>query len=198
MGSIVTLRFWPLLASVSWFPSKLTSNGNVRTKTIGSSTTVYAYDYENRMTSVTLPSGTVLTYGYSPEGLRTSNRTGTAPTTYAGYDLAGTGGSSQVTGQYVGSRAWTRDVRDAWTGDSLQWTDTFSNGSYYTHEDGLGSLSSMTDASNGAVNSTYRYDAYGVAIQGAGNGTKRPATRNGEHLRCAIAGSSGGRNRRPS
>ena len=160
-----------LTSSTDGYGYSYDKNGNTRTKTLGTSTTVYAYDFENRVTSVTLPGGTVLTYGYSKGGLRTSNRTGMAPTTYDGYDLAGMGGSPQVTGQYVGSRAWTRDVRDAWTGDSLEWVDTFSNGNYYAHGDGLGSLSSMTDASNGAVNSTYRYDVYGGPIQAAGNGT---------------------------
>src|ERR1700680_192403 len=31
------------------------SNGNTLTNTVGSNTTTYAWDYENRMTSVTLP-----------------------------------------------------------------------------------------------------------------------------------------------
>src|SRR6266480_1181706 len=158
-----------LTSSTDGYSYSYDHNGNMRTKTIGSSTTVYAYDYENRMTSAT-SGGTSLAYGYSSSGLRTSNRTGTRPTTYDGYDLAGTGGSPQVTGQYVGSRPWTRDVRDAWTGNSLEWVDT-TKGNYYVHGDGLGSLSSMTDAANGAVNSTYRYDAYGMPIQAEGNGT---------------------------
>jgi YD repeat-containing protein len=47
------------------------SNGNTLTKVVGSNTTTYAWDYENRLTSVALPgsSGTV-TFKYDPLGRR--------------------------------------------------------------------------------------------------------------------------------
>jgi YD repeat-containing protein len=47
------------------------SNGNTLTKTVGSNTTTYAWDYENRLTSVMLPgSGGTVTFKYDPMGRR--------------------------------------------------------------------------------------------------------------------------------
>jgi YD repeat-containing protein len=46
-------------------------DGNTLTKVVGSNTTSYAWDYENRMTSVTLPgSGGTVTFKYDPFGRR--------------------------------------------------------------------------------------------------------------------------------
>ena len=45
------------------------NNGNTSTKVVGSDTTGYAWDYENRLTSVTLPgSGGTVTFKYDPFG----------------------------------------------------------------------------------------------------------------------------------
>ncbi len=47
------------------------SNGNTLTKMVSSDTTTYAWDYENRLTSVTLPgSGGTVTFKYDPLGRR--------------------------------------------------------------------------------------------------------------------------------
>ena len=47
------------------------SNGNTLTKAVSSNTTTYAWDYENRLTSVTLPgSGGTMTLKYDPLGRR--------------------------------------------------------------------------------------------------------------------------------
>jgi YD repeat-containing protein len=47
------------------------SNGNTLTKVVSSNTTTYAWDYENRLTSVTLPSsGGTVTFKYDPFGRR--------------------------------------------------------------------------------------------------------------------------------
>src|SRR2546429_9547833 len=51
--------------------SALDSNGNTLTKAVGSDTTTYAWDFENRLTSVTLPgSGGAVTVAYHPFGPR--------------------------------------------------------------------------------------------------------------------------------
>jgi len=46
------------------------ANGNTLTKTAANGTTSYAWDFENRLTSVTLPKGSVLHYLYDPFGRR--------------------------------------------------------------------------------------------------------------------------------
>jgi YD repeat-containing protein len=47
------------------------NNGNTQTKVVGSNTTSYAWDFENRMTSVTLPgSGGTVAFKYDPFGRR--------------------------------------------------------------------------------------------------------------------------------
>jgi len=61
-------------------------NGNTQTKVVGSNTTTYAWDYENRMSSVTLPgSGGTVTFAYDPFGRRIKKVTSTTTSIYA-YD----------------------------------------------------------------------------------------------------------------
>ncbi|MGC2464517.1 MAG: hypothetical protein WA517_04920 [Candidatus Acidiferrum sp.] len=44
-------------------------NGNTLTKVVGSNTTSYAWDFENRLSSVTLPgSGGTVSFKYDPFG----------------------------------------------------------------------------------------------------------------------------------
>ncbi len=62
------------------------SNGNTLTKVVGSDTTSYAWDFENRMTSVTLPaSGGTVSFKYDPFGRRIY-KSSSAGTSVFGYD----------------------------------------------------------------------------------------------------------------
>src|SRR2546421_11982345 len=66
--------------------SALDSNGNTLTKAVGSDTTTYAWDFENRLTSVTLPgSGGTVTFAYHPFGRRIKKVTPTTTSIFA-YD----------------------------------------------------------------------------------------------------------------
>jgi len=48
------------------------SNGNTLTSVTGSNTTTYAWDFENRMSSVSLPgSGGTVSFKYDPSGFST-------------------------------------------------------------------------------------------------------------------------------
>ncbi len=48
------------------------NNGNTLTKVVGSNTTSYTWDFENRLSSVTLPgSGGTVSFKYDPFGRRT-------------------------------------------------------------------------------------------------------------------------------
>jgi len=61
-------------------------NGNTLTKATGSNTTTYAWDFENRLTSVTLPgSGGTVSFKYDPFGRRIYKSSSTATSVYA-YD----------------------------------------------------------------------------------------------------------------
>jgi YD repeat-containing protein len=63
------------------------SNGNTLTKTVGSNTTSYAWDYENRLTSVTLPSsGGTVSFKYDPMGRRIYKSLSTGGTSVFAYD----------------------------------------------------------------------------------------------------------------
>ena len=53
------------------------SNGNTLTSTTGSNTTTYAWDFENRLASVTLPgSGGTVSFKYDPFGRRPTSLPG--------------------------------------------------------------------------------------------------------------------------
>src|SRR5207244_3510582 len=70
--------------------SALDSNGNTLTSVTGSNTTSYAWDFENRLTSVTLPgSGGTVSFKYDPFGRRTykSSSSGTSVFAYDGDNL---------------------------------------------------------------------------------------------------------------
>jgi YD repeat-containing protein len=62
------------------------NNGNTLTKVVGSNTTTYAWDFENRLSSVTLPaSGGTVTFKYDPLGRRIYKSSSLATSVYA-YD----------------------------------------------------------------------------------------------------------------
>ncbi len=63
----------------------LDNNGNTLTRVVGTDTTSYAWDFENRMTSVTLPGfGGTVSFKYDPFGRRIykSSSSGTSIYTY--------------------------------------------------------------------------------------------------------------------
>ena len=66
------------------------NNGNTLTKVVGSNTTTYAWDFENRMTSVTLPgSGGTVSFKYDAFGRRIHkySSSGTSVLAYDGDNL---------------------------------------------------------------------------------------------------------------
>jgi len=81
------------------------SNGNTLTKTVGSNTTTYTWDYENRLTSVTLPgSGGTVYFKYDPLGRRIYKALGSVVSVYA-YDgdnlIEETNSSGSVVARYA-------------------------------------------------------------------------------------------------
>ncbi|MGC1413936.1 MAG: RHS repeat-associated core domain-containing protein [Candidatus Acidiferrum sp.] len=135
-------------------------NGNTQTKVVGSNTTSFAWDYENRLSSVTLPgSGGTVSFKYDPFGRRIykSSSSGTSVFAYDGDNLIEETNSS---GTAVARYAQTTNVDEPLA--MLRGGAT----SFY-QSDGLGSISSLTNAS-GAVAQTYTYDSFGKATASSG------------------------------
>src|SRR5262249_1689827 len=80
------------------------NNGNTLTKADASGTTQYAWDFENRLTSVTLPgSGGIVTFKYDPLGRRIQKNSaaGTTNYLYEGWNVVGElNAAGTITGKY--------------------------------------------------------------------------------------------------
>jgi RHS repeat-associated protein len=142
-------------------------NGNTLTKVVGSNTTSYAWDFENRLTQVTLPgTGGTATFKYDPFGRRiqkvfTQNST-TTTTNYL-YDGDNTVEETNQNGAVVAKYARTANI-DELLAESV-------GGATYDHEqDGLGSATSLTNSS-GALALTYTYDSFGKITASSGSVT---------------------------
>ena len=137
------------------------SNGNTLTETVGSDTTSYAWDYENRLTSVTLPgSGGTVTFKYDPLGRRIykSSSSGTSVYAYDGSDIVEeTNSSGSVVARYAQGENIDEPLAMLRAGTT----------SYY-HADGLGSVTSLSNSA-GALAQTYGYDSFGKQLSSTGS-----------------------------
>ncbi|MFH1230489.1 MAG: RHS repeat-associated core domain-containing protein [Planctomycetota bacterium] len=127
------------------------SNGNLS----GDGTWVYAYDYENRLTSAT-KSGTTAAYKYDAFGRRIQKEvTQGAQHTTHNYIYDG----DQVIAEYDSSGILSKKYVYGLGIDEPILLDNGTN-KYYYHFDGLGSVTEITNSS-GSVAEKYEYDAYG-------------------------------------
>ncbi len=136
-------------------------NGNTLTKVVGSNTTQYFWDYENRMSSVTLPgSGGTVSFKYDPFGRRIYKSSSTATSVYA-YDgdnlIEETNSSGGVVARY--SQGLNIDEPLAMLRSSTT--------SYY-QTDGLGSITSLSSGA-GALAQTYTFDSFGNQTASSGS-----------------------------
>lgn len=137
------------------------SNGNTLTKVDASGTTTYAWDYENRLTSVTLPnSGGTVSFTYDPLGRRIRKQFASATTVYA-YDGENIVEETDASGTAVARYAMGLSIDEPLA--MLR-----SSATHYYSADGLGSVTSLTDAS-GAVAATYTYDTFGNLAASSGS-----------------------------
>jgi RHS repeat-associated protein len=137
------------------------NNGNTLTKTDSTGTTNYTWDFENRLTSVTLPgSGGTVSFKYDPFGRRIykSSSSGTSIYAYDGDDLTE---ETSATGAIV-----ARYTQGPHIDEPLAMLRSATT-SYY-QADGLGSITSLTNSS-GAVASNYTYDSFGSIIATSGS-----------------------------
>jgi RHS repeat-associated protein len=139
------------------------NNGNTQTKIDSTGTTTYAWDFENRLTSVTLPgTGGTVSFKYDPFGRRIykSSSSGTSVYAYDGDNLVEeTNTSGGVVARY--SQGLNIDeplamLRSATT-------------SYY-NADGLRSITSLANSA-GALAQTYTFDSFGKLTASSGSVT---------------------------
>jgi len=123
--------------------------------------TTFAWDYENRLTSVTLPgSGGMVSFKYDPTGRRVykSSSSGTSIFAYDGDNLVEeTNGSGAVVARYM----QTINIDEPLA--MLRSSTT----SYYD-ADGLGSITSLS-SSAGSLAQTYGYDSFGKQTSSSGS-----------------------------
>jgi len=137
------------------------NNGNTLTSVTGSNTTTYAWDFENRLSSVTLPgSGGTVSFKYDPFGRRIykSSSSGTSVFAYDGDNLIEETNSS---GGVVARYSQTQNIDEPLA--MLRNATT----SYY-HADGLGSVTSLSSAA-GSIANTYTYDSFGKLTNSTGS-----------------------------
>ncbi|HEV2247640.1 MAG TPA: RHS repeat-associated core domain-containing protein [Terriglobia bacterium] len=159
------------------------ANGNTTSKTDSSGSTAYTWvangisscpppgdgdpprrDFENRLTSVTLPNGHVQNYKYDPFGRRVFKDSPTKTRIFV-YD--GDNVSERLDGS---GKVTVRFTQGLGTDEPLE---VFGSGaSSYYEADGLGSITSLTSAS-GSVANTYGYDSFGNQTASSGTVSNR-------------------------
>ncbi len=137
------------------------NNGNTLTKVTSSGTTSFAWDFENRLTSVTLPgTGGTVTFKYDPFGRRIykSSSSGTSVYLYDGPNVAEeVDQSGNVLARY------TQD-----SGIDQVRAELRSGTTSYYEQDGLGTVTSLSNAA-GALAQTYTFDSFGNQTASSGS-----------------------------
>ncbi len=147
-------------------------NGNLIQKTTVSGSTLYEWDYENRLTRVVTPTITA-EYAYDPFGRRIAKRaTESGITTTATYFYDGQSIILEYdeTGAIVNRYLHGPNIDEPLS-------VTTSKEKYYYHADGLGSIVALTDKT-GKVVQTYEYDSFGN-LKDQKNRIKQPFTYTG-------------------
>ncbi len=142
-------------------PASLDCNGNTSTKVVGSNTTSYAWDYEKRLTSVTLPgSGGTVSFKYDPFGRRIYKSTSSTTSVFA-YDGDNLAEETNSSGTAVARYAQGLNIDEPLA--MLRSSTT----SYY-QADGLGSVTSLSNTS-GAIANSYTYESFGNLTASTGS-----------------------------
>jgi RHS repeat-associated protein len=139
----------------------LDANGNTLTKATASGTTQYAWDFENRLTSVTLPgSGGTVTFKYDPLGRRIQ-KSGPNGTTNFVYDEANIIAEVDNAGNEVARYDRTESLDEPLA-------EVRSGTTAFYQQDGLGSVTSLSSLT-GTLSNTYTYDTFGNLIASTGS-----------------------------
>ena len=137
------------------------ANGNTLTKVDSSGTTTYAWDFENRLTSVALPgTGGTVTFRYDPFGRRIQKSSATGLVSYL-YDGLNTTEEIDANGSRVAHYLQATGM------DELLAQAQGTTSTYY-EQDGLRSVTSLSSAL-GATLRTYVYDSFGSTVASTGS-----------------------------
>ena len=135
-------------------------NGNLISKSGSNGATSYAWDYENRLASVTLPgSGGTVTFKYDPFGRRIQ-KSGPAGTTNFLYD-----GANIVADLDVSGTVLARYTQGSGIDEPL--ASVTGLGAAFFEADGLGSVTSLSGASG--VTDTYTFKPFGITTANGSN-----------------------------
>jgi YD repeat-containing protein len=138
-------------------------NGNTQTKVVGSNTTSYSWDFENRLSSITLPgSGGTVSFKYDPWGRRIYKSSSSGTSIYA-YDGGSLIEETNSSGTSVARYAQNRTIDEPLA--------MLRSGSVSYYEgDGLdsGSITSLSNSA-GTLASTYTYDSFGKLTNSTGS-----------------------------
>ena len=139
------------------------ANGNTTSKTVSGNTTQYTWDFENRLSQITLPnSGGTVTFKYDPLGKRIYKQSPNATSIFA-YDGANLVETVNATGGEVAHYVQGVNVDEPLAMQRGTTTD-------YYEVDGLGSVSSLSSSAGGLAN-TYTYDSFGNTTNSTGSVT---------------------------
>jgi len=154
-------RGWQSWSGNTAAGSALDANGNTTSKTDSTGTTNYSWDYDNRLTSATLPgSGGTVTFKYDPFGRRIykSSPSGTSVFVYDGDNLVEeTSASGTSVARYAGTDNIDEPLAELRSGTT----------SYY-QADGLGSVTTLSNPA-GAIAVNYTYDSFGNIVATSGS-----------------------------
>ena len=137
------------------------ANGNTTSKTDSTGTTNYSWNYDNRLTGVTLPgSGGTVSYRYDPFGRRIYKSSSTGTSVYA-YDrdnlVEETNSSGSVVARYSQGPNIDEPLAELRGGAT----------SYY-QADGLGSVTTLSNPA-GSIVVNYTYDSFGNIVSTSGS-----------------------------
>lgn len=154
-------RGWENPSGKTTAGSALDANGNTLTSVTGSNTTTYSWDFENRLTSVTLPgSGGTVSFKYDPFGRRIYKSFSSGTSIFA-YDHENVIEETNAAGAAVARYAGTQ-----YTDEALAMLRSGTT-SYY-EADGLDSVTSLSNAA-GALAQTYTFDSFGNRTASTGS-----------------------------
>jgi len=136
------------------------ANGNTTSKTDSTGTTTYSWDYDNRLTSVTLPgSGGTVSYRYDPFGRRIEKISPTATSIFA-YDNDNLIETVNASGGVVARYTQGLNIDEPLAELRATTTDFYE-------ADAVGSVTSLTDTT-GALAQTYTFDSFGNTVASTG------------------------------
>lgn len=137
------------------------ANGNMisKTDTALSQVASYQYDYENKLKRIDYPDGTYSEYRYDPFGNRIKKDVNGTVTWFV-YDLVKA--LPDVIGEYDGGGSLVAAYTHGRLLDELISMRRGGN-SYYYFKDGLGSVTSLSDITEGVINA-YEYDGFGNVV----------------------------------